>query len=43
MVERLAKPWNNPGVPKRKDGLGGTSGAMEGVGVKREGSYSAEV
>lgn len=43
MVERLAKPWNNPGVPERKDELGGTAGAMEEVGVRTEEFYSAEV
>lgn len=43
MVKRLAKPWNNPGVPKKKDGLGRTAGAMEGMGVRREELYFAEV
>lgn len=43
MVKRLlAKPWNNPGVPKKKDGLGGTTGGTEGLGGRREELYSAE-
>lgn len=33
MVKRLSKPWNNPGIPRKKDGFGGTTGGMEGVGV----------
>lgn len=38
VVKRLlAKPWNNPGVPKKKDRLGGTTGGTGGAGSEEGG------
>lgn len=39
--EVVGKPLNNPGVPKKKDGLGGDQ-RTEGLGVRREELHSAE-